>query len=173
MGSIQAGIRIRPLLGTSSLKPGGSNVQDDINSSIALTLNLMRTYVINAFGAISRIVIGVNNCKKLWNTKKNTLLTDEISTDIIFMGDGGKNPWVIENLALDEASIRYLNIKTDKYKDYFMRVMSQENPFSEPPEEELLFSRDLGTIVTAVRDSLRNLRTRCDQRKFTSSYEQL
>lgn len=40
-----------------------------------------------------------------------------------------------------------------------MRVMAQNDPFSEPPEEELLFSRDLGTIVRSIRDSPRNVFT--------------
>ncbi|XP_044748148.1 uncharacterized protein LOC123309226 [Coccinella septempunctata] len=48
-------------VGTSSLKPGGQNPQDDFNNMAALTLNLMRTYTINVMGPISRICIGINN----------------------------------------------------------------------------------------------------------------
>lgn len=140
---------------TSSLKPEGINLQDDLNSSISSTLNLMRTYTINAFGAISRIGIAINNCKRLWNVKPNPWL-QEVNTEAIFIGDGGMNPWVIENLALDEATIRYHNISTEADRKYFMRVMNSQNPFSEAPEEELLFSKDIGTLVTAVRETPRN-----------------
>ena len=38
-------------------------------------------------------------------------------------------------------------------------MMSPDNPFSEPAEEELLFSKDLGTLVSSQRNTPRNAHT--------------
>lgn len=54
---------------TSSLKPIGKNPQDDFNSITINTLQLIRTHTINVIGAISRMIIGVNNVRRLWNIK--------------------------------------------------------------------------------------------------------
>ncbi|KAJ8709985.1 hypothetical protein PYW07_009351 [Mythimna separata] len=55
---------------TSSLKPRGANPQDDFNAIAANTLQLMRTQIINVFGAISGITIGCNNVRRLWKKQK-------------------------------------------------------------------------------------------------------
>lgn len=92
---------------TSSLKPVGANPQDDFNAVAANTLQLMRTQIINVFGALSRIVIGCDNVRKLWNIKKHRYSNLEINEGLRFLADGGNNPWTIENLAVDEATLRY------------------------------------------------------------------
>ncbi|CAB3237606.1 unnamed protein product [Arctia plantaginis] len=90
---------------TSSLKPIGANPQDDFNAVAATTLQLLRTQIINAFGAISRLIIGCDNVKRPWNVKKIEYQYLRASDEMRFLTDGGNNPWVIENIAVDEATI--------------------------------------------------------------------
>ncbi|CAB3232780.1 unnamed protein product [Arctia plantaginis] len=71
----------------------------------ATTLQLLRTQIINAFGAISRLIIGCDNVRRLWNVKKIEYQNLRASDEMRFLTDGGKNPWVIENIGVDEATI--------------------------------------------------------------------
>lgn len=108
---------------TSSLKPGGKNPQDDFNYVVSNTLQLIR--IINVLGAITRIAVRVDNVRILWNikVKYGEAERKNIGENVIFLTDGGKNPWVPENLACDEATIRFKNTSTDLDRKYFSRII--------------------------------------------------
>lgn len=159
---------------TSSLKPMGKNPQDDFNSVASKTLQLMRTHIINVFGAITRLCIGVDNVRKLWNVKnvRGIDSKNRLSPEVIFLADGGANPWTIENLASDESTLRYNNIANDLDKKYFMKVMNPGNPFSEPAEEQLLYSRDVGVMVSTENNTPRNVFCRRSNKTSKDSLSQ-
>lgn len=144
---------------TSSLKPIGKNPQDDFNNVSTNTLQLMRTYNINIIGVISRMITGINNVRRLWNIKKtlDNIKKKNVSEKVLFLADGGINPWSIETLAIDEATLRYINISNQEDKDYFMKIMDPGNPFSEPSEETLLYSKDIGLLVSSDDNTPRNV----------------
>lgn len=144
---------------TSSLKPMGKNPQDDFNSVASNTLQLMRTHIINVFGAITRLCVGVDNVGRLWNVKSARGMESKgkLSKGVVFLADGGKNPWTIESLASDESTLRYNNIISDKDREYFMKVMNPGNPFSEPAEEQLLYNKDVGIMVSTEDNTPRNV----------------
>lgn len=142
---------------TSSLKPGGKNPQDDFNSVTSNTLQLMRTHTINVFGAISRLTVGVDNVRRLWNIKPSVYRDKKVTHNAIFLSQGGKSPCTVENISVDEATLRYNRCVTPDDLQYFMKIMNPGNPFSEPPEEQLLFSKDVGVLVSYEEETPRNV----------------
>lgn len=130
---------------TSSLRPGGINPQEDFNNLAVQTAILLRNYTINVFGAMQRLQIGIGNIRRLYNIKSKERPT--ISQKVLFLADGGLNPWDMENLVIDESTLRWAEIKTEQDKEYFFKVMSPDNPFSIPPEEQYVFSRDTGSVL--------------------------
>nr|QPZ88437.1 putative polymerase PB1 [Soybean thrips quaranja-like virus 3] len=145
---------------TSSLKPGGHNPQDDFNATISNTLQLIRTNTINILGCISRIMLGIQNVRMAWNIKpnlKDKLVEQGTPLKVIFLSEGGINPWTPENLICDEATLRYLESKKENNFDHFHIIMDPGNPFSEPPEETLLYNKDIGTFIAAEENNPRNV----------------
>ncbi|UPT53748.1 MAG: polymerase PB1 [Bactrocera tryoni orthomyxo-like virus] len=130
---------------TSSLRPSGINPQEDFNNIAVQTAVLMRTHIINPLGAIQRLLIGINSVRRLYHIKEK--LDGVLSKGVRFLADGGRIPWVLETLLIDETAIRYRNCKTKEDFDYFYRIMNPENPFVQPPEKQFLYSRDLGSII--------------------------
>ncbi|CAH1114853.1 unnamed protein product [Psylliodes chrysocephalus] len=61
--------------------------------------------------------------------------------------------------SINEATLRLGNATDNISKEYVLKVLSPRNPFSEPAEEELLFNKDIGTLITAVRENPRNAYT--------------
>lgn len=141
---------------TSSLKPKGNNAQDDFNDVAIGTAILMRNSTINKMGAISRILVGVDNVRRLWKIKVNPHKRD-LSKGVLFLADGGLCPWNLENLVIEEATIRYSLCKTKGDLEYFFKVMDPQNPFSDTPEEMLAWSKQTGSIVMSTIDTSRNV----------------
>lgn len=142
---------------TSSLKPGGSNAQDDFNTIASNTTTLLRTNTINKIGAISRIMVGIDNVRRLWKVGRNSGKRPELTRSVVFLADGGDCPWNLENLAMEESVLRYSNIKTDLDRKYFMKVMDPQNPFSDTPDEQIAWSKQAGTLVMNTIDTARNV----------------
>nr|AJG39095.1 PB1 [Wuhan Mosquito Virus 7] len=140
---------------TSSLKPGGQNPQDDIDSAMALTLTQLRTFLINPFGAIIRIILSAENVRRLWNIRR--VDRPNLSAGVQFFADGGDCPWNMELLATHECAIRLSNVKTEEDKRYVAQVMNPNNPFSEEPMESIMYSRDSGKMAITVADTPRNI----------------
>uniref|UniRef100_W8CDN0 RNA-directed RNA polymerase catalytic subunit n=1 Tax=Ceratitis capitata TaxID=7213 RepID=W8CDN0_CERCA len=130
---------------TASIRPGGMNPQEDFNNIAIQTAVLMRTHIINAFGAAQRLLLGVNNVRRLYRIKSKE--DSELSSYVRFLADGGKIPWTIETLLIDESTIRYSHCKTDQDFSYFYKIMDPNNPFVQPPEDNYMYSRDTGTLV--------------------------
>lgn len=101
----------------------------------------------------------MNNIRQLWNIKKckEEYKRLYVSDKVLFLSDGGINPWCVENIAVDEATLRYVSLETPEDNLYFHKVMNPGNPFSEPPEESLLFNKDVGVLVSYDETTPRNV----------------
>ncbi|UPT53756.1 MAG: polymerase PB1 [Bactrocera correcta orthomyxo-like virus isolate Bz] len=140
---------------TSSLRPSGTNPQEDFNNVAIQTAVSMRTHTINFMGALQKLMIGIINVRSLYNIEVKE--REELTHGVTFLADGGLNPWNLTNLLIDESTIRESKLKTDKDKSYFYKIMSPTNPFVQPVEESYLYSRDQGSMVLTKYDAPTNV----------------
>lgn len=145
---------------TSSLRPGGHNPQEDFNQVASHNKVLLREYTINIMGAFCRISIGIENVRRLWRTPQVIReMIKDVSIDVIFLSDGGRCPWNLLNLDLDEASLRYTKICNVRDNEYFYCVMNPNNPFSHTLEEKIMYSKETGAIEITNYQSPLNIFT--------------
>lgn len=142
---------------TSALRPVGNNPADDFHAIAAQTATSMRTGTTNKFGAQARICLGVDNCRRLWKIKQEFGKRPGISANVQVLSDGGKNPWNWSTCHLPEIPLKERSAQTEEEKNYLLRIMNPDNPFTGGPTELTTYSVELGQLVDVEMDIPRNL----------------
>nr|DBA44339.1 TPA_asm: polymerase PB1 [Diachasmavirus orthomyxi] len=144
---------------SSALRPQGKNPHDDfyaIAASTAVSLNSLQN---NCIGAAARLVIGISNVRRLYRIVRDPTKREGISPSVLLLSDGGDNPWHCSNCSLQEIPLKELAAKEEKEKEYLLKIMNPNNPFSGEAEEEITYSRDKGTLISIYNEIPRNLFT--------------
>nr|UYL95483.1 MAG: polymerase basic 1 protein [Tongren Ortho tick virus 1] len=144
---------------TSSLRPVGTNPADDFHAVASQAVTSLRSGTTNLFGAQARLCIGVNNCRRLWKIERSGGKRPNVSAKVQVLSDGGDSPWNWSNSHLPEISLKKRLAVNQEEKDYLLRVMNPNNPFTTMPHEVTTYSVELGQLVEAPCEIPRNLFT--------------
>ena len=60
---------------------------------------------------------------------------------------------------IDESTLRFDEAQSQEEKEYIYQVLNPNNPFSAAAEEQIMYSKDLGTMITSENETPRNLFT--------------
>uniref|UniRef100_A0AAT9JFP7 RNA-directed RNA polymerase catalytic subunit n=1 Tax=Cryptocercus meridianus orthomyxovirus 1 TaxID=3133492 RepID=A0AAT9JFP7_9ORTO len=132
---------------TTTLRPGGNNPPDDFNSLARTTASSLLKLETNDIGAEAKIRIGVLNIRSLYRIKLKYEGRAGIHFRRLLLSDGGANPWNSSNCHLEESCIKEFGDLTCEEEKYFLKVRNPENPFSAEPREEIMWSKDSGTLT--------------------------
>lgn len=102
----------------------------------------------NPFGAAAKIIIGIDNCRRLWRVRRDPTKRENISSRVLLLSDGGDNPWTPMRCHLEETALKEHWVTTDTEKSYLLKLRHPDNPFCSEPLEDITFSVDLGRIIT-------------------------
>nr|UUT42600.1 MAG: polymerase PB1 [Orthomyxoviridae sp.] len=144
---------------TSSLRPGGTNPADDFHAVASQAVTSLRSGTTNLFGAQARLCIGVNNCRRLWKIERSGGKRPNVSAKVQVLSDGGDSPWNWSNSHLPEIPLKKRFAVNQEEKNYLLRVMNPNNPFTTMPHEVTTYSVELGQLVEAPCEIPRNLFT--------------
>nr|QMP82206.1 polymerase PB1 [Coleopteran orthomyxo-related virus OKIAV185] len=133
---------------TASLRPKGTNPQDDFNSMAKETSTALSTLTTNHLGASARLRIGIDGTRRIWRINRTPGKRPNISDTALALADGGRQPWDSTNCHLEEISLRSHLVSTDTDKEYLLRIRNPHNPFSQDPQEETVFSKEHGSLIT-------------------------
>lgn len=142
---------------TSALRPTGMNPADDFHAIASQTSTSLRTGTTNLFGAQARLCTGVDNCRRLWKIDHRPGKRPNISGAVQVLADGGDNPWNWSSCHLPEIAYKERFVTTDEEREYLLRVMNPDNPFTGGPSELTTYSVELGQLVDVEMDIPRNL----------------
>nr|APG77880.1 polymerase PB1 [Hubei earwig virus 1] len=143
---------------TSTLRPQGKNPYDDAYNIAKGTATALQTLSINHLGAMIKLLIGIDNVRRLWRVEMDNLKRG-MGPKIQLIADGGINIWDTTNCHLEEISFRRTFAQNDTERNYFYVLCDPKNPFSSHPEEDVTFSRELSRVVVSEIDTIRNIFT--------------
>lgn len=69
-----------------------------------------------------------------------------VSLFVQMIEDGGSNLWNCVNCHLNQYAMKERMIKTEEEKKYLLRIINPDNPFSGEVEEEMIYSKEKGTL---------------------------
>lgn len=77
---------------TSTLRPQGRNPMDDFYSIAKGAAVSQQRLEMNPMGAYSKIILGVDNCRRLWRIEKSPNQREGISGNVLLLADGPHGP---------------------------------------------------------------------------------
>lgn len=141
---------------TSAMKPQGKNPHDDFHSvAKSVQIGLLNN-IINPLGAECWLRVGVDNVRRLYKINKRETPRENIRMNLHLLSDGGPSGWDIGNCHLEETALKEFHARSDKEKEYFLRINNPENPFAGPPGEEIMYSRETNQLVVSTPEIPRN-----------------
>ncbi|URQ09139.1 replicase PB1 [Halyomorpha halys orthomyxo-like virus 1] len=142
---------------TSTMRPQGQNPPDDFHS-LAKSCNVSQLRLeTNPIGAEAKLQLGVDNIRRLWRIKVNPNKRVGISPKVLALSDGGENLWDCMSCHLEETSLKEHYATTQEEKEYLLKIRNPDNPIISPPEEEITWSKETGSLKLAVTDTPRTI----------------
>jgi hypothetical protein len=66
---------------------------------------------------------------------------------VLLLSDGGKSPWNICNSHLLEIPLKEKHATNKEEKEYLLKCVNPDNPFSEEINEEVTYSKEHGCLI--------------------------
>uniref|UniRef100_A0AAT9JAH8 RNA-directed RNA polymerase catalytic subunit n=1 Tax=Blattella germanica orthomyxovirus 1 TaxID=3133491 RepID=A0AAT9JAH8_9ORTO len=132
---------------TASIRPQGKNPPDDFFSISKSTAIGLATLSFNHVGAEARLRIGIDNVRRLWRVKRDDGKREGIKPLVLLLSDGGRSPWNATNCHLQEIPLKETYCTSDQESNYLLKCINPDNPFSEDPDEEMVYSKEHGCLI--------------------------
>nr|QPZ88434.1 putative polymerase PB1 [Soybean thrips quaranja-like virus 2] len=141
----------------STIRPSGDTPHTDFHTAAMETNVSLREYRINNIGAEMMLALKIANVRRLWRIKKcYEQKRKDVRNEILLLADGGLNPWHSTNTHLAEIPLKEYNA-TPIEKEYLLKIMSPDNPFSDRETEKLSYSKEVGAVINAELEIPRNV----------------
>nr|AYR04798.1 polymerase PB1 [Longchuang virus] len=137
--SAQYGVEI------SAIRPNGDTPHTDFHAAAIDTSVSLREFRINNIGAEMMLAAKIANTRRLWRIERNPdkRIEQGVGEDVLLLADGGNSPWHSTNCHLHEIPIKEAKANTIQEKEYLLKIMNIDNPFSDRGERK--------TIILKVR----------------------
>lgn len=130
-----------------SIRPQGKNPGDDLYFCAKSTSVSLQTLAINHLGASAKLRLGVKSIRDVWRLPiEGSNPRENISLVVQMIEDGGLNLWNCVNCHLNQYVMKERLSTTPEEKDYLLRIINPDNPFSGEVEEEMVYSKEKGTL---------------------------
>lgn len=130
-----------------SIRPQGKNPGDDLFFCAKSTSVSFQTLTINHLGASAKLRLGTKAIKDVWRlpaTGSNP--RENVSLEVQMIEDGGRSLWNCVNCHINQYVSKERLVKTIEEKNYLLRIINPDNPFSGEIEEEMTYSKKKGTL---------------------------
>lgn len=130
-----------------SIRSQGKNPGDDLYFCAKSTSVSLQTLTINHLGASAKVRLGVKSIKDVWRLPiEGSNPRENISLSVQMIEDGGSNLWNCVNCHLNQYVMKERLTSTQKEKEYLLRIINPDKPFSGEVEEEMVYSKEKGTL---------------------------
>jgi hypothetical protein len=132
---------------TASLRPQGKNPNGDFFAIAKETSTSLQTMSINVLGASARLRLGIEGVRRVWWINREPKKREGIKDSVLSICDGGMSLWNPTNCHIDDATLRERYAHTEAEWNYLHVIRHPDNPFTEREEEEMTFSKEVGTLT--------------------------